>query len=67
MVVLHNGVNTLIMQQPNNNGLLEKDETIKTIQSFNWSSTPLGDYSNWPESLRQAVCEKLNATQNVNL
>ncbi|HEV7344720.1 MAG TPA: PAS domain-containing protein [Devosia sp.] len=35
--------------------LLEQDPTLKLVNEFDWSATPLGPIPEWPESLKGAV------------
>jgi PAS domain S-box-containing protein len=34
---------------------LERDETLKLINNFDWASTPIGPIATWPESVRGAL------------
>ncbi len=40
---------------------MEADEMAELIRAFDWSQTPLGPVSSWPQSLRTSVSLILNS------
>lgn len=55
------------MQIPGDSLLNNEVSSLEASQSFNWSSTPLGHPSGWPDDLRQAIAAHISNTQTGTL